>query len=100
MARQSACATEVQTEAASGMASAAVSIDQVRDHARAVVSGAGDESRAGGQVVHSSAEEFAMCLLPSMKRPAPFANWKPTRTRYPRSSMSSVRWPTRSTCWH
>jgi methyl-accepting chemotaxis protein len=64
-ARQSASASEAQSEAASGMAAAveemSVSIDQVRDHARDarnVAANAGEESRAGGQVVHSSAEEM------------------------------------------
>jgi methyl-accepting chemotaxis protein len=64
-ARQSSSATDAQSEAASGMAASveemSVSIDQVRDHARdarGVAATAGDESRAGGQVVHSSAEEM------------------------------------------
>jgi methyl-accepting chemotaxis protein len=64
-ARQSSSASEAQSEAASGMAAAveemSVSIDQVRDHARdarGVAASAGEESRAGGQVVHSSAEEM------------------------------------------
>jgi methyl-accepting chemotaxis protein len=64
-ARQSSTASAAQSEAASGMAAAveemSVSIDQVRDHARearGVAAGAGEESRAGGQVVHSSAEEM------------------------------------------
>ena len=64
-ARQAASATEAQSEAASGMASAveemSVSVDQVRDHARearTVAASAGAESRAGGQVVHSSSEEM------------------------------------------
>jgi methyl-accepting chemotaxis protein len=64
-ASQSASASQAQSEAASGMAAAveevSVSIDQVRDHARearGVAAGAGEESRSGGQVVHSSAEEM------------------------------------------
>jgi methyl-accepting chemotaxis protein len=64
-ARQSSSATEAQSEAAAGMAASveemSVSIDQVRDHARearGIAASAGEESRAGGQVVHSSAEEM------------------------------------------
>jgi methyl-accepting chemotaxis protein len=64
-ARQSANASEAQSESAAGMAASveemSVSIDQVRDHARdarSVAASAGEESRAGGQVVHSSAEEM------------------------------------------
>jgi methyl-accepting chemotaxis protein len=64
-ARQSSIASEAQSESASGMAAAveemSVSIDQVRDHARdarSVAASAGEESRAGGQVVHSSADEM------------------------------------------
>ncbi|MBI5921723.1 MAG: methyl-accepting chemotaxis protein [Betaproteobacteria bacterium] len=62
---QSTSATEAQCEAASSMAAAveemSVSIDQVRDNARdarSIAVSAGEESRAGGQVVHSSAEEM------------------------------------------
>ena len=64
-ARQSAAATAAQSEAASGMAAAveemSVSIDQVRDHAKEaknLASGAGEQSKAGGQVVHSAASEM------------------------------------------
>ncbi|OHC66438.1 MAG: hypothetical protein A3H93_16815 [Rhodocyclales bacterium RIFCSPLOWO2_02_FULL_63_24] len=64
-AQQSANASAAQSSAASGMAASveemSVSIDQVRDHARdarSIATSAGDESRAGGQVVHSSAEEM------------------------------------------
>ncbi len=64
-ALQTAGASEAQSEAASGMAAAveemSVSIDQVRDHARdarGVAAEAGAESRNGGHVVHSSAEEM------------------------------------------
>jgi methyl-accepting chemotaxis protein len=64
-ASQSAAASEAQSEAASGMAASveemSVSIDQVRDHARdarGVAANAGDESRAGGAVVHSTATEI------------------------------------------
>ena len=64
-ARQSAAATATQSEAASGMAAAveemSVSIDQVRDHAKDaknLASGAGEQSKAGGQVVHSAASEM------------------------------------------
>jgi len=66
-AQQSANASSSQSEAASSMAAAveemSVSIDQVRDHARearGIAATAGDESRAGGAVVHSSAEEMRM----------------------------------------
>jgi methyl-accepting chemotaxis protein len=66
-AQQTACASEAQSEAASGMAAAveemSVSIDQVRDHARdarGVAAEAGAESRNGGHVVHSSAEEMQL----------------------------------------
>ena len=64
-ARQTAAATVSQSEAASGMAAAveqmSVSIDQVRDHARearGVAAAAGEASRTGGQVVHSTADEM------------------------------------------
>jgi methyl-accepting chemotaxis protein len=64
-ARQSSSASDAQSEAAAGMAASveemSVSIDQVRDHARdarSVAAIAGDESRTGGQVVHSSADEM------------------------------------------
>ena len=64
-ARQSSTASDAQSDAASGMAASveemSVSIDQVRDHAREarnIAGSAGEESRAGGQVVHSSAEEM------------------------------------------
>jgi methyl-accepting chemotaxis protein len=64
-AHQSAAATEAQSEAASGMAAAveqmSVSIDHVRDNARdarGTAARAGEESRAGGDVVHSSAGEM------------------------------------------
>ena len=64
-ARQSSGASDAQSEAAAGMAASveemSVSIDQVRDHARdarGVAASAGEESRAGGQVVHSSADEM------------------------------------------
>jgi methyl-accepting chemotaxis protein len=64
-ATQSARAAEAQTESASGMAAAveemSVSIDQVRDNAReahAVATEAGDQSRTGGEVVHSAAGEM------------------------------------------
>ena len=64
-AHQSAVATEAQSEAASSMAAdveeMSVSIDHVRDNARdarGTATSAGEESRAGGAVVHSSAEEM------------------------------------------
>jgi methyl-accepting chemotaxis protein len=64
-ARQSSSASDAQSEAAAGMAASveemSVSIDQVRDHARDardVAASAGRESSAGGQVVHSSADEM------------------------------------------
>ncbi len=64
-ARQSSIASEAQSEAASSMAASveemSVSIDQVRDHARdarGIATTAGEESRSGGQVVHSSADEM------------------------------------------
>jgi methyl-accepting chemotaxis protein len=64
-AGQSAHAAESQTESASSMAAAveemSVSIDQVRDNSReahAVATEAGQQSRTGGQVVHSAAGEM------------------------------------------
>jgi methyl-accepting chemotaxis protein len=64
-AQQSAQASEAQSEAASGMASAveemSASIGQVRDHARTardLAGTAGESSRNGSQVVHSTAEEM------------------------------------------
>jgi methyl-accepting chemotaxis protein len=64
-ANKAAIATAEQSEASSGMAAAveqmSVSIDQVRDHARAargVAADAGEASRTGGQVVHSTVDEM------------------------------------------
>jgi len=64
-AQASAAATTAQSEAASGMAAAveemSVSIDQVRDHAREarhVAASAGEASRTGGAVVHSTSNEM------------------------------------------
>jgi len=64
-AGQSAHAAETQTESASSMAAAveemSVSIDQVRDNSReahSVAMEAGEQSRTGGQVVHSAAGEM------------------------------------------
>jgi len=64
-AAQAASASEAQTESASGMAAAveemSVSIDQLRDHAHeahSVASQSGEQSRSGGEVVHSAAGEI------------------------------------------
>ncbi len=65
-ARHSASASEAQSESSASMAASVeemtVSIDQVRDHAReahrfAIQSG--EQSRAGGEVIHSAAREIS-----------------------------------------
>lgn len=65
-ARKTASATEAQSESAAGMAASVeqltVSIDQVKDHAldahRFAIQ-SGEQSQAGGEVVHSAAREIS-----------------------------------------
>ncbi|MBK6742354.1 MAG: methyl-accepting chemotaxis protein [Hydrogenophilales bacterium] len=64
-ARLSAAATESQSESSAGMAASVeemtTSIDQVRDHAldaNRFALQSGDQSRTGGEVVHSAAQEI------------------------------------------